>query len=138
MLRWIVVVLFFLAPAGLRAETIYKCVGAKGSLSYQSEPCPASARRATAKVYGAIYEDPAAERRVEQIQREMDARSRETHRKPYGYRSSGGYTQRDRQRSDCDAAKSHRERTLEAAGMFRNFDLLRQLDDQVARACKNL
>ncbi len=137
MLRWIVVVLF-LVPAGLRAETIYKCVGAKGSLSYQSQPCPASARRATAKVYGAIYEDPAAERRVEQIRREMDARSREFRRAPSRYRSGGSYAQRDRQRSDCDAAKANRERKLETVGMSRNFDLLRQLDDQVARTCKNL
>jgi hypothetical protein len=51
---------------------------------------------------------------------------------------ASGYDERAQRKANCQHAKDRRDETLERVGLNRTFELLRQLDENVASACKGL
>ncbi len=156
-MRWIAIAAALLLAGAADAQTLYKCV-AGSSTSYQQQPCARSA-----KLIRSIETTPeppptatqlAGQARKAKMDREESAflshlagtdqafnayRSSRSRSSGYGTgnRSSNRVlAQRDPQREGCSAAKAARDHALHAAGLSRTFDLLRQLDDSVAMACK--
>lgn len=127
------------APA--HSQVVYKCVGPKGQVAYQSTPCSANER--VQNVYDATPETYSPQREAERqrLRRSIDEGARRlstmagTDRAPvYRPAWSPGPDPNDK-RARCVAAKAHREATLERVGLRRTFDLLRQLDGMVWDAC---
>lgn len=114
-----------LNPAPARTAAVYRCVNARGNVSFQSEPCAETEQ--TTRIFDAI---PEPERRPQR--QELQAAAQ------YSYVTPSNPDVRDQQRARCAAAKRHREQTLEAVGLARTYDLLRQLDESVYEACKGL
>lgn len=115
--------------AQAHAQMVYKCVAKGKPTAFQSAPCAADQR--TAK---AVYAPPDRERPrpVQQSQ----AATTTTHQ--YASAAAPGITERDRQRAECTQAKAQRASTLNAVGLNRTHDLLRQLDAAVYAACQGL
>lgn len=119
------------------AQMVFKCVDGGGYASYQSEPCPGDARQAKAwQVHADSQFTPeriAADREIATksaaLGRHPPRSGRSSHHRRAAVRVAG-------ERSKCEAAKRHRENTLDKVGLKRDFDLLRKLDDDVWRACK--
>lgn len=144
MVRMIGVVL--LAATGMaQAQQLHKCVDAKGHTSYQSDPCNAGQREIWARDATPepppTYEQQRAARIRQQRQEAESADLRRmagtdwVSRRP----SSAGVSlpaYAGKNPNACQAAKNQREATLKTAGMSRNFDLLRRLDEMVWNACK--
>lgn len=138
--------LFLLAAATAQAQQLHKCVDAKGHTSYQSDPCNAGQREVW--VRDATPEPPPTyeQQRAAQIrQQRQEAESADLRRMAgtdWTTRRSGSgvgvslpaYSGKNP--NACQAAKQQREATLKAAGINRNFSLLRSLDDAVWNACK--
>ncbi len=110
---------------------IVKCKNANGAVIYQTEPCERGQKMADAKVYAPVRYDPELAAETRRVQRQLDAR-----RSTYGGNAQAAYIPADGRGAACDAAKSHREAVLKAAGLSRNFDLLRSLDESVNKACR--
>ena len=145
----------------VRAQTLYKCVSAKGT-SYQQIPCPRSAR--LVRTMETVPEPPptAAQLAEQALKARRDREEsaflshlagtdqvRSSYRSGYraanarspGNRFTGQHyssrTMRQRDTQDaCSAAKARRDNAIRSAGMNRTFDLLRQLDVDVWDACK--
>lgn len=121
------------------AQTVQKCTGRDGHVTFTSSACPDGQRKAAS--YDATPEVMTEERaaELERRRRQDDANSRYLQSlAPRGGRSTPGYwpSRNDSRRSGCDAAKARREETLRRVGLKRTHDLLRKLDDQVYEACK--
>lgn len=121
------------------AQTVLKCTGRDGHVTFTSGACPDGQRQAAS--YDATPEVMTAERaaELERRRRQDDANSRYLQSlssnggtSTPGHRSSRSTSRR----SGCDAAKARREDTLRRVGLKRTHDLLRKLDDQVYEACK--
>jgi hypothetical protein len=130
--RTIIGLLLLVAAFSADAQAIYKCVGVKGAVSYQSVPCNSGATTARTINYVATPSAPAP--RAPYVA-PRPASSQYSSRSAY---VNSDYDERAQRRANCQAAKDSREATLEAVGLNRTFDLLRQLDDDVAAACKGL
>lgn len=131
-------VLIACAPA-TAAQSLHKCVDRNGKVSYQSQPCAAGSR--TSWVRDATPEPPPSPERRAAMRREKARREVESEylaglaRRRRG--AGAGHTISTLADPDaCAAARQHRDKTLERVGLDRTFDLLRRLDDQVARACR--
>lgn len=133
-MRIVLLLASLLAVSPTSAQAIYRCVGKSGAVTLKSQPCN-PLERTTKVVPDYVRDDPVAALRLSRIKSEMNHRN--VPEVSYGQRSNG-YTQRDHQRSQCNAARQRRESVLRAVGIRRNFDLLRQLDVQVNRACAGL
>lgn len=157
-MRWIAFAAALLLTGAADAQTLYKCVSGN-STSYQQQPCPRTARLVRS-IETMPEPSPTASQLAEQARKaKMDreesaflshlagtdqARSAygPSRSRSSGYGASGNRSanrvlaQRDPQRDGCSAARVARDNALHAAGLSRTFDLLRQLDDSVARACK--
>ncbi|RDZ28580.1 DUF4124 domain-containing protein [Lysobacter silvisoli] len=128
----VVLFLFLLLPASAGAQTIYKCLAADGVPHYQSQACAQGMRLIQVWESGTV----------------MPAFSpvRAPRRPDPGYLSRLAGTDRPRGggahlialggSSACVSARAKRERALEAAGMDRDYDLVRRLNDAVYDACK--
>lgn len=124
----------------VRAQSVHKCVGGDGAVSYQSGPCPAGSREA--KSWQAPPDPPPDARRQRELE-EKRRRDREeseylsrragTDRAPGAARSRTASTPTA---SACEAAKAQRQRTLDGIGLKRTYDLLTRLDEQVRQACR--
>lgn len=134
------VMLCLLAPS-LCAQTIYKCRDHKGRPVYQSFPCGGT--KPPEKIWDSQYHRPTnaelwqryhAEQKIERDRQAIKARNAQN--AGYQYWQPPRYTASDSRRAACAAAKSHRQSVLDRVGLNRTFDLLRNLDDNVARACK--
>jgi hypothetical protein len=124
-----VLLLMFASTAS--AQVVYKCVGKGGAVSFQSAPCPVSAR--TERTISAVP-DSVQSRTVPYVARQPTYSSY-TAAPTY---AANGYDERAQRKANCQYAKDDREATLDRVGLNRTFDLLRQLDDNVALACKGL
>lgn len=139
--RVVIVVGAALAAAmpALMAQSIHKCVARSGQVSYQSRPCAADARTEWARD-AAPEPSPSAERRSamrkEKARRavESDYLARlagQRRGRPAGHAISTSHDP-----DACEAARRHRDDVLGRVGLERTFELLRRLDDRVARACR--
>jgi hypothetical protein len=130
--RTVLGVLLLAAAFNAEAQAIYKCVGTKGAVSYQSIPCTSGATTARTINYVAAPA-PIAPRAPYVAPRPAPS----AYRPSYAY-ANPAYDERAQRKANCQAAKDGREVTLDQVGLNRTFDLLRQLDDDVAFACKGL
>lgn len=119
------------APPG-RAETLYRCVGAHGAVSYQNTTCGAHSRLDRTLDYRPDAEPVApAETRLYRYQPRFRSY-------PARFRSRG------RQRRSvapapsvvCQAARERRRTELERIGLRRTFSQLSQLDASVRAVCR--
>jgi len=110
---------------------IVKCKDAKGKVIYQTKPCERGQTLADVKTYALVRYNPELAAETRQTQRIVDAR-----RSTYGSNAQAAYIPTDGRGAACESAKANRESVLKAAGMSRNFDLLRSLDESVRQACK--
>lgn len=137
-MRLIVVCSLALIAGSVNAQTIFKCKGARGAVSYQSEPCATGAKIDAVKNYAPIYDDPVAAARLRQTEAVMDARSAQQRSTGSSQVAMAAYGPRDQQRANCNAAKANRESVLRQVGMNRTYDLLQELDRSVNAACSGL
>jgi len=124
------------APAPL----VYKCVGARNTVSYQSSPC--GAQQSMARIYEAVPDTASdiAWSRHQQRKAAADAaalsRMAGTDGQTASWSRTSGHI--DQRRAQCESAMANRDEVLERIGLARTFDLLRQLDENVRAACKGL
>jgi hypothetical protein len=107
---------------------VYRCVGKRGEVSFQSQPCDAG--ESTTRVLDATpeYERP----------RQAASNSPVTSTtQSYSYVSINDDA-RDQRRANCENAKRRRDATLRQVGLARTYDLLQRLDAMVYEACKGL
>jgi hypothetical protein len=120
-------------------DLVYKCVGAKGDIAYQSHPCDDG--RTMRDAYPVVHDNPYAVARARREQQRRSADARALERMAAGANTVGyvgGTTTLAERRAACAAAKAHRAQVLETVGLSRTYDLLQQLDAQVYEACKGL
>ncbi|GGK05809.1 hypothetical protein [Luteimonas terricola] len=124
-----------IAPAD--AQTVQKCIGADGHVTFTSAECADG--HLLANTYDAVPEaatNAAAERPVPR-QRQTGASSRSGTTARTGSLGTRPARTTARGKSDrCQAARDRREQTLRRVGLKRTFDLLRKLDDEVWAACR--
>jgi len=111
--------------------SIRKCVGPGGRTTYQSMPCSDGTTQAWSRdLPSAVPETPlppaSDARRPAQTTRRPVPSSRATPRSPSETRASA-----------CDAAKARRADIRDRQWRSIRFDQLRELDDEVARACRH-
>lgn len=127
------------------AGELRKCVSPGGAVSFQQHPCDAGSRQASSRSY--IAESaPTAEQIRARAMREQAARaeSAELSRRAgtsVQHRAATGTGTLHRvaiakDDNACQRARRHRDETLERVGLKRTYDLLRALNDEVARACR--
>ncbi len=124
-------------------NTLRKCVGPKGHVSIQNDPCPVGQRTAWVRGTEPEVMTPERRQRLAEHARQRDANSRYlshlagTDAQPRRRTYINSVSSRTQSKSDrCAAAKAHRESVLKTVGLHRTFDLLRSLNDQVFDACK--
>ena len=117
------------------AETIYRCKVKGGSVSIQNHPCEIGSPLAVRHLETPRY-NPDAAARSRAIKTEMERRNAAANQDGYGSPRYRGPTESERSAAACQAAKNRRELMLKTAGMRRNFNLLRTLDQQVYAACR--
>lgn len=111
------------------ASMVYRCVGRKGDVSLQSEPC-ALDQKTTRAVHAPPEPEPV--RRAPAQQPPQQAGTNHT------YQNAQAETDRDRRVRQCEIAKQERETTLAQVELARTYDLLQRLDNMVYEACKGL
>lgn len=110
-----------------QSDKLYRCPGADGVATYQSFPCTGTPAD---KTWDAVdrYKRPSRPAEAP-VRRSQSTSAGRTH-------TRAGASESRLRDMRCAAAKQHRDETLKRVGLARTFDLLRQLDDQVDRACK--
>lgn len=122
-----------LSPAAACAETLYRCVGSAGAVSYQAQTCAPGMR---------------IDRMIDYVPEQVRAIPRRGHQARLVTERqvpsvTGGKTARRgtsvanaRSRPDsCRAAKIRREEALERLGLQRTYAQLSKLDGPVRAAC---
>ena len=134
--EFVLVLAMAMACGNAPAQSVFKCVAGNGAVSYQSAPCDAGSRQVQA--WQAPPEPPPSAA----MRREL-AHKRHRDREESAFLSRRAGTDRSVARlvrpdvpSACEAAKAQRQRTLDAVGLKRSFDLLSRLDEQVRQACR--
>lgn len=147
--RWLGLALLgsFGAAIGFAAEaqTVRKCLGSDGQLTFTSGACPQGQREtaaydATPQLMDRERADALARRHQqdEANSRYLDSLARGSNRRGASRRERArdAGSGPDGKRDHCDAARANREATLRRIGLKRSYDLLRRLDEQVYDACK--
>jgi hypothetical protein len=117
------------------AQTVQKCVDAKGHVTLTSGSCPAGQREEASYEATPERHDPAKARRLaelEQWRRAQDARRNQGAPVPRAPQTGTSSTRHSR----CEAAKQYRDRELAALGLKRTHADLRRLGDHVYRQCQ--
>ena len=68
--EWLLILLLLGLAAGVRAESVYKCIDAQGGVAYQSQPCAAQQQASVIKLLPASAYTPSPHYRVERPARE--------------------------------------------------------------------
>jgi len=118
------------APPAMGASMVYRCVGAAGDVSFQSQPCTQGQQ--TTRVIHA-----APERERPRYSPGTNAVSNNV-QVVNTINNTVHADDRERRRRACDAARRNRDATLRRVGLARTYDLLQKLDAQVYEACKGL
>ncbi len=117
--------------AAVPVPMVYACVDRQGAVSLQSQPCASNQRTIRAIPAPPEIEPPRPTRTV------VSSPSLPTPTFP-GAHVTARNDDRARQQHECALARRERQQTLERVGLKRTYDLLRQLDEMVQRACKGL
>ncbi len=126
-MRIFVIALLVVAPFTADAQTLYRCVQKGKPTIFQSEPCPATARTASAMDY--VPDPRAAPYRPATVQTSPPRVSRQAPGAQVHQITAAAST------SACEAAKARREFVLGSNNQRGNVDVRRQLNDAVASAC---
>lgn len=134
----VIAVLTALACTNALAQVVSKCPDGKGGHVYQDAPC---VHGQSTKDWDATPAYIAPERRAqinaERRRHEMASQRRaaETSSRSAATYAPSGPSASQQQSSRCASARAHRNAVLESVGLRRTYDLIRQLNDQVNRAC---
>lgn len=130
---------------GQQAGELRKCISPGGAVSFQQAPCPAGARQTSSRSYVA-EPAPTAEQIRARVVREQAARAESaelsrragTSRQHRAATGAGTLHRVAIAKDDaaCQRARRQRDETLARVGLKRTYDLLRALNDEVARACR--
>ncbi len=121
------------AAAGTQG-TIYRCVDANGSVSYQDTACAPELRTTATRRYTSYTIDPALAAHRRAIEQEIDRRNRVN---PAALRVVS-VRQTPKTPSHCEIAKAKRESAVKRAGLKRTFAKMSELDGAVWDVCKGL
>lgn len=122
----------------VNAQSIHKCRDPRGNPIYQSGPCQdgQAEKRWDTQDSRSTREDierrQQAERKIARDRQQVRTRNARMARAPRG---TGIHIAPQRDAGRCEAAKAHRDAKLKQTGLKRTFQLMRQLDDDVWRAC---
>lgn len=125
--------LLWLFPAVACAETLYRCVGIGGAVSYQSDQCERGMRLDKTIGFVSVKARVNASGAFEALHPSRGERRRlgsRTHT-----RHSTARLREPRRVDGCAVAKSKRERALARLGLKRTYDQLSKLDVPVSAAC---
>jgi hypothetical protein len=111
-------------------QVIYKCVEKGKPTSFQTSPCPASAKVADAKGFTPERELTWQEKRQREAQWATPR-----HQQTASAASIPIPTVTPSARSQCEMARAQREQWERSAGLKRSYDGVRAWNDRVARAC---
>ena len=114
------------------SPNLFKCVGGRGEVSFQSTPCTGGDRIAWAR--NVAPEPPRAP--ASGPSGGARARSSAVSRSRSSSGGAASRASRSAGPSTCDAAKARRADLRERQWRTISFDQLRSLDDEVARACQ--
>lgn len=119
-----IIALLLTAPIlSSHAQTLYRCVESGKPTSIQQDPCPLSAKTASATNYVPERNVPPPRRAPAPTYR-RPASGVQMHNIPRAVSSSA-----------CEQAKQHRETVLGKNNQGGNVDIRRRLNDAVAKAC---
>ncbi|WP_028839671.1 DUF4124 domain-containing protein [Thermomonas fusca] len=112
-----------------QAESLYRCVGRDGAVSYQSQPCAARQRL-----------DRVVEYQPEPVTVRSGPAPAVSRRQPRRYSNGSGGNRIVRASSAtasqrCRIGKAKREASLQRLGLKRSYDQLSALDTQVRAVC---
>lgn len=122
--------LMLFLPLHAQAESLYRCIGRDGAVSYQSQPCAARQRL-----------DRVVEYRAGPVAAHSGVVPEVSRRQPRRYANGSGGNRMVRVGSAttasqrCRAGKAKREAALQRLGLKRNYDQLSALDTQVRAVC---
>lgn len=128
---WFAICFFLLLPSvasPIRAETLYRCIDARGQVSYQSQTCAMGQRLDRTLEYRPDPVSPARMRPATAKARTSAARN--SRPRITGERSA------DTANARCRASKASRDAGLQQLGLSRTYDQLSRLDAQVRAACR--
>lgn len=124
------------AVMAAEAQTVQKCVDAKGHVTLTSGSCP-TGQRETGRYDATPERETAAQRRrkaeLQQWERDQAARRAAASQT---YWIPGPRTASENRQQRCAAAKQARDSALAALGLRRTHDQLRYWDDYVYERCK--
>jgi Domain of unknown function (DUF4124) len=124
-----------IGPAAAASQgTIYRCVAANGSVSYQDTACAPELRTTAIRRYTSHTIDPALAAHRRAIEQEMDRRNRANS----AALRAVSIRQTPKTPSQCDTAKAKRESAVKRAGLKRTFAMMSELDGEVWDVCKGL
>lgn len=125
-MRLLIIAALLAAPIAADAQALYRCIENGKPTSFQNEPCPATARTASAVAYvperNVPPYRPAAP--TPPPQRHQQVSGARLHQIPIATSTTA-----------CEAARRHRQAVLGRNNQGGNVDVRRVLNDAVARAC---
>jgi hypothetical protein len=126
-----------LATSASAQTVIVKCVDARGNITYTTDACEPGQSVKDVKQYAPVHDDPMARARLQEIERQQDARNRmaREYSPPRVLRSAPLPSERDRKKARCAEA---RQRANEARGKGYDSSTLIGLDKQAVDACFGL
>ena len=130
-LRLLLLLLCFTASMPAMADALYRCLGARGAVSYQSQACATGQRLDRVVAYqleSVAIQAPKLSRRDPRHPPVINAR-----RHP---RTTQTRVQTATANDRCQLAKLKREQALEKLGMRRSYEQLSQEDAGVRRQCR--
>jgi hypothetical protein len=123
------------APLAGGDDLLRKCLAADGTASYQNTPCPPDQSIAWEREID--RREPLSPAQLREQQARLQAANTPAPRAAAAPRTVRAAPPTRRPAADpCAAAREKRRKTLDEVGLARTFDLLRRLDDEVARACR--
>lgn len=124
--RWLVIAALVAAPPTAAAQTLYRCVEKGKPTLFQADPCPASAK--TASAVGYVPEANARPYQPAPVHTTRPHRAQPSQAHLHSIPVAGSPT-------DCELARKHRDAVLGTNNQAGSVDVRRVLNDAVARAC---
>ena len=141
-MRTLALLLLLVSPVALGQSAIFKCVDAKGDVTYQNRACPSDTDVADIREYEPISREEAlrAEReRQQRIATEHAEHTRATaQQRQQQAQVPRQQTTAQRKRQQCNAAKAARDQARKNAPLWRGVHYLEPWEERVREACKGL
>ncbi len=123
-------------PASAEVQhTVYRCIGAKNTVSYQDVPCGPHQHTSATRRFAVHTVDP---KTVAQAHARVQGQQRRERSATRVIRIATARTQKPKPLSRCEAAKAKRVSESQRLGFKRDFKLMSTIDGAVWDACKGL